>query len=364
MLVTAVSAEAQSPLEQAVVLARQKRYAEARKALEGAVEPAGLTQRIAFHRLKAAVASGLGDSATAANEMRSALALAPGDAGLQTATAAAELQAGLLDDALTHARAGGNTAAGQALIGDIQEKRGQYVEAVKAYQAAVALEPGWEQFRIALALELVQHYTFEPAIAVLEQAAPRFPKSARIRTLLGVAQYAAGRFDEAETAMTDALTLDPDLQPVYGYLAQAAFESPSAPPDRTLRTICSRDAEGTACLVLQSRAARAEGDAALLAQAVAKLKRTPEDSAVARCELGRVYQATGQLTEARTELETCVRLDPSPQNHYHLGLVYNRMGLVDLAQKEMELRHAAEERRSEDAARRQNAVQAFQYLIK
>src|SRR5258708_7338997 len=117
MLVTAVSAEAQSPLEQAVVLARQERYAEARKALEGAVEPAGLTQRIAFHRLKAAVASGLGDSATAANEMRSALALAPGDAGLQTATAAAELQAGLLDDAPQPAPRGGETAAGHGLRG-------------------------------------------------------------------------------------------------------------------------------------------------------------------------------------------------------------------------------------------------------
>jgi tetratricopeptide (TPR) repeat protein len=364
MLLSALGAEAQSPLEQAVVLARQQRYAEARKALEGVPEPAGIPQRIAFHRLKAAVASGLGDAATAANEMRSALALAPADAGLQTATAAAELQAGPLDDALAHARAAGGTAAGQALIADIQEKRGQYLDAVKAYQAAVALDPGREQFRIALALELVQHYTFEPAIAVLQQAAPRFPKSARIRTLLGVALYAAGRFDEAETSMTDALALDPGLEPVYGYLAQAAFESPSAPPERTLRTICSRDAEGVACVALQSRAARAEGDPAILAQVIAKLKRTPPDSAVARCELGWVYQATGQLAEARAELETCVRLDPSPQNHYRLGLVYNRLGFVELARKEMELRLTAGQKNSEDDARRRSAVQAFQFLIK
>ncbi len=330
--------------------------------MEGASEPAGIPQRIAFHRLKAAVASGLGDAAAAANEMRAALALAPADAGLQTATAAAELQAGRLDEALAHAAAGSNTPVGQALLGDIQEKRGQYVEAVKAYQAAVALAPAQEQYRVALALELVQHYTFEPAIAVLEQAAPLFPKSARIRTLLGVAQFAAGRYDDAETALTDAIGLDPDLEPVYAYLAQAALEAPSAPPDRTLKALCARDA--IVCSALKSRAARAMGDSTLQAQAVAELKRAPADSAVARCELGRVFQAAAQWTEARAELESCVRLDPSAQNHYRLGLVYNRLGLVDLAQQQMQLRQAAEERKAGETARRQNAVQTFQYFIK
>src|SRR5206468_10299410 len=99
--------------------------------------------------------------------------------------------------------------------GDIQEKRGDYVEAVKAYQAAVALAPDHEQYRVALALELLQHYTFEPAITVLEQAVPLFPKSARLRTLLGIAQYAAGRLEAAESAFTDAIAQQPDLEPVY-----------------------------------------------------------------------------------------------------------------------------------------------------
>ena len=58
-LLAAMSAAAQSPLERAVTLAREKRYAEAREALVGAQEPATVPQRIAFHRLRAAVASGL-----------------------------------------------------------------------------------------------------------------------------------------------------------------------------------------------------------------------------------------------------------------------------------------------------------------
>jgi tetratricopeptide (TPR) repeat protein len=353
---------AQSRLERAVTLAREKRYAEARQALEGAGEPTGTLQRIAFHRLKAAIASGLGDPAAAADEMRAALRLAPEDVPLQMATAAAELQAGRLDDALAHLRAGRNTAVGQALLGDIQEKRGRYVEAVKAYQAAIALAPDQEQYRVGLALELVQHYTFEPAIAVLKQAAPLFPKSARIRTLLGVAQYAAGRYEEAEDALTDALQLDPGLEPVYGYLAQVALESSSAPSERVLQVLCAHDA--ITCAALKSRTSRATGDAALQAHAVAELKRAPKDSAVARCELGRVYQAEERWDEARAELEACVQLDATPQNHYRLGLVYGRLGLTDLARKQMELRKAAVDRKSEEVARREKAVETFQYLIR
>lgn len=362
VLSMAIAAWAQTPLEQAVKFAREQRYAEAGKALEGTAEPAGTAQRIAFHRLKAAIASGLGNAAGAADEMLSALALAPEDAGLQTATAAAELQAGRLDDALTHAQAGSATALGQALLGDIQEKRGKYVEAAKAYQAAVALAPDREQYRVALALELLQHHTFEPAIMVLEQAVPRFPKSARLKVLLGVAQYASGRYEDAEASLTAAIEQAPELEPVYGYLAQAALEAPSAPSERTMKAICAR--EPVVCSALQSRTARETGDAELQATAVAALKRAPQGSAVARCELGRVYQVAAQWNLARVELEACVRLDPSPQNHYRLGLIYNRLGLVELAQQQMELREAAEKRKSDDTARRQDAVQAFQYLIK
>ena len=358
----AMCAAAQSPLERAVALAREKHYAEAHKLLEGVAEPPGTEPRIAFHRLKAAIASGLGDAGTAADEMRSALALAPADSGLLLAAAAAESQAGRWDDALLHARGAGNSALAQALIGDIQEKRGEYVEAAQAYQAAVALAPDREQYRIALALEFVEHQTFEPAIAVLQQAAPRFPKSAKIRVLLGIAQYALGQVDDAATSLTDAIAVDPNLEPAYAYLAQIALESAAAPPPRTLDALCGWNV--TACNGLKLRVARESDNAALRREAIEALKRAPAESAMARCELGRAYEWSGQWTEARAQMEACVRLDPSPQHHYRLGLIYNHLGLADLARRQMELRDAANQRMSEEVARREKAVQTFQYLLK
>src|SRR5690349_20024617 len=107
--------------------------------MAAAQEPAAIPQRIAFHRLKAAIASGLGEAASAAEEMRAALELDRENPGLLRAAAVAEAAAGELENALRHAGAAGNTAPAQSLIGDIQQRRGRHVEAAKAYQAAVAL---------------------------------------------------------------------------------------------------------------------------------------------------------------------------------------------------------------------------------
>jgi len=125
----------QTGLQEAVSLTRQGRYTEARQALSGVGEPEDVRQKIAFHRLKAAIASGLKEDAAAAEEMRAALRFSPRDAALLAGTAVAELQAG------------------------------QFPEAVGAYQEAIRLAPQNELYRIALATTLIQHQAFEAAIA-------------------------------------------------------------------------------------------------------------------------------------------------------------------------------------------------------
>ncbi len=357
-----VSALAQSALDQAISLARQKRYPEARALLETVAEPGEPQRRIAFHRLRAAVASGLGENAGAAHEMNLALALAPDDPGLLLATAAAELAAGALDNALQRASSAGNSAAAQSLLGDIHEKRGEYVEAAKAYQSAVALAPDREEYRIALALELVQHQTFLPAITVLEQAAPLFPKSARIRTLLGITQYALGNTRQAVSALTDAIQINPRMEPAYTYLARILLESSASPPQDALENLCRWD--NTVCAALKLRVAREQNNPALQTEATRTLEQAPSASAVARCELGRSYAWSGRWADARAQMEACVHLDPAPQNHYRLAHIYQQLGMAALAHREMTLRDQALRTVSEENQRRLDAIQAFRFTVK
>ncbi|HEX4748154.1 MAG TPA: tetratricopeptide repeat protein [Bryobacteraceae bacterium] len=355
----ALLAFAQKELEQAVTLARQGHYAEAEKALAGVSEPDDLNRRIAFHRLKAAVDSGVNKPQLAVEEMHFALALAPGNPDLVLATAVAELAAGQIDASLADAHSVPESPQQQALLGDIQEKKGDHVAAATAYEKAVQLAPDREEYRIAFGLELIKHQSFQPAIDLLETSDRLFPKSAKLRTLLGIAQYSAGYTEDAVHSLEDAISLDRTLDAPHRCLGEILLQSSAAPSEAAKTMLCAWSK--IVCSALQLRTARRTGDATLTAQAIAELKRAPAESAIGRCELGRAYEWNGNLHDARREMEACVRLDPSPQNHYRLALLYRRLDEPELAHKEMELRTAILARMSDETAVGLNALKGFEY---
>ncbi len=335
-LIAAAFATAENAIQRAIELARAKKYPEAAAALEGVSEPESAPQRIAFHRLKAAIASGLGEHERAVEEMRAALRLAPADAALRRATAVA-----------------------QTAFAEAEEKRGNYVSAARAFQSAVELAPDQEQYRLNLALELVQHQTFEPAITVLEQAAPVFPKSARIRTLLAVAYYAVARTDDAVRALTAALAVGPAFEPARDYLARIVLDSSAPPDEAAVNSLC-----GPKDAICAAAKLRRDRDSAAALNDLKAAARLEPESAVARCELGRALEWREQWAEARPEMEACVRLDPSAQNHYRLARIYKRVGRDDLAEGEIAAQKEAARRAGEEVERRERAVEAFQYVIR
>lgn len=362
VLALSASLYAQSGLEKAVQLARERHYSEARLALKGQPEPTDANQRIAFHRLRAAIASGLGEPAVAVQEMHAALALAPNNSNLLLATAISEMQAGLLNDALRRAESAGNTAMAHAIVGDIEDKRGDYAAAANAYQAAVSQAPNQEPYRVALAIELIQHQSFAAAIKLLKESAPLFPNSAKLRTLLGIANYASGFADDAIAEFENAIAIDPKFDPAYRCLAQVVLESSAPPKLKQVTLLCRWNA--VACEAVQLRIAREKDDAAAIRKAIASLERAPNENGLASCELARGYEWSHQLGPARREMETCVRLDPTPQNHYRLGTLYQKLGLSNRAQQQMALRNEIQAKMSEETAAGLNALESFKLEIK
>jgi tetratricopeptide (TPR) repeat protein len=348
---------AQSPLERAVALTKEKHYAQANQMLTGVLEPSDNIQRIAFHRLKAAIAAGMGKPADAAQEMGHALALAPGDTNLLLATAVSELGAALLDDALGHAQEAGNTPTAQAVIGDIQERRGDYTAAANAYKNAVLLAPNEESYRVALALELIRHQRFDPAIKLLKEAKPLFPKSAKVFTLLGIAQFANGSPEDAVSSFEGAIDSDPKFDAAYRCLLRILLEFPGPPSPRAAALLCRWDA--VACSAIRIRGLHANDDLARMRQAMALLERAPANNTVARCELGRAYEALNQLHAARSQMETCARLDSTPRNHYRLAMLYRKLGLKAQAREELALRTEIQKKMSQETAVGMNALASF-----
>lgn len=318
---------AQSALEKAATLARQHKFAEAKAALIGISEPSEIAPRIAFHRLKAAIASGLGDAPAAAREMRDALALTPNDPPILLATAISEMQAGLLLDAFQHA------------------------------QAAASLIPDNESYQLALATISIRSQDFSRAIKALQQVLPRFPHSGRLRTLQGIAEYAVGETSDAIDALESAITVEPNLDSAYRCLSRIVLQSAAVPSVKVAAILCHWDE--LTCAALHLRLAHAESDTKAQAKAMSALERAPGTNSMAHCELARGYEWSSRLADARSQMELCIRYDPSPQNHYRLSMIYKRLGMNEQANAELQARTRQLEHMSEETAAGLDALHAY-----
>jgi tetratricopeptide (TPR) repeat protein len=437
-------------IKQAVQLTREHRYAEAEATLKGVNAPPDPAQKIAFYRLRAAIASGLGHFAAAAENMDNAARLAPENQDLRIAAGIARLQeqvknhsnpaqtlkrlrsetlppqqavdirlrlaeilsranlfsdaavdfaaasavapdrgdllddlalanfrAGRLDDALASAersKSVADTGSIESLIGDIQEKRGDPLAAVHAYQTAVTLEPSEERYHLALGLELLRHQTFDAALVVLKQASTLFPQSVRVKILLGLAYYFVDRSADASQALLEATKLDPQNETAARYLGEITLQDTSTPAPAAIAQVCSFADEhpqnrtsDAFCGGILLKVARDSGDISRRPEILRRLQHAaqigPRES-LARCQLGKAFEWAGLWTQARPETEACVRLDPaSPDGHYQLSRIYRRLGVTALADQQTSLQQTAALRQSEESVRRTETVTKFLVLL-
>jgi Tfp pilus assembly protein PilF len=466
-------------MEWAAVLVRLHKYAAAESALRNVTPPTTPEELISFQRLKASIASGLGNSSSAAAEMEKALALRPHDAGLAMATATAELQsqdwrraaslaqnvferthevqagiilleaqlavkadfhgtleslratpwkpdeellvrqklaevlishgefaasveelkraveldpkradltynlalaqfkAGFFDDARRSAdkcKALEDTADLEDLLGDISEATGDSLTAVRSYQAAVALAPNDEKYRLALAVEFIRHKSFEPARVVIKQAEELWPQSWRIQLASAMIEYFAGSEEDASRILAHAAELLPEPEMPLRYLGNIQMEQASPPTPAAISQLCRYSDQHPRDGMLQyycgglmfrrdyltadnTHAEEIEGH---LHMAANLLDRDPAP----HCQLGKLYRWLERWKEAQLECETCVRMDPnSTDGHYRLAQIYQHLGQRERSRQEMELYRAASQRVADENARRDETMKTFLYTI-
>jgi tetratricopeptide (TPR) repeat protein len=375
--VKAAPSMAAARMELAVCLARLHRYKEAAVTLDPVAPPKDTPQLLLYRRLKASIASGNKDDATAADEMAKALEIAPGDRGLAVATAVAQFRAGRLDQALASSeksKAIQDSADIENLLGDIQERRGDSLAAVHGYQTAVALAPDNEEYRLSLALELLRHHTFEPAILVLEQGSKQFPASLRMRVALALGYFLVNRDSDATAALLGAMRLESGRAFVLDFLGDLLIDQSDTPDNGVVKEICG-DADAhtnsamaqAVCGGLLLRVQADQADDAHNAEPLARLRKAVQlagDNATARCQLGKALEMDQQWKDARQEMEECVRLRPdSTEWHYRLSRIYLRLGLGDLAKEQDRLRAEADQKLAAQSQQRYATLAQFLYAL-
>jgi tetratricopeptide (TPR) repeat protein len=259
------------------------------------------------------------------------------------------------------------------LLGQIDEKDGKFLEAVKEYDTAAHIDPSDDNL-FAWGGELLLHRTYEPAVDVFKFATQRFPDSPRLQIGLGMALYARGLYEESVDALLKAVDLSPDDPRCYQFLTRAYDSSPKQ-ADEVIQRF-RRYAE------LQPGNARAQYYYAMSLWKGKRLEQTDPDLKTveallkksiamdgtfpdAHVQLGNLYADQHEYQQSIPEYEHALELDPNlPDAHYRLGTDYVHAGQKDKAQEEFAVyqKLRAEHLAEDDKERAE--VQQFVYSAK
>jgi tetratricopeptide (TPR) repeat protein len=274
-------------------------------------------------------------------------------------------------------------------LGDIEEKVGNPLEAVREYQRAAELDPS-ELYLFDWGTELLTHRALEPATEVFAKGNRLFPKSVRMLVALGVTWYARGSCDQAAERLVSASDLDPDNPTPYLFLGRMQTVETTAlegsverlrrfaqlQPDNALANYyyavsLLKESRKQSASAMDSdsgsdsdteRTARVE---ALLQKAVGL---DPKLGA-AYLQLGILYAQRADFSRAISAYQKAIEVSPAeigPQldqtleeAHYRLAQAYQRTGEKAKAQEELEVHAKLAKKTKEDAERKRREIQQF-----
>lgn len=229
------------------------------------------------------------------------------------------------------------------LLGQIDEKEGNFVAAANDYETAAHLEPS-EENMFAWGSEMLLHRTYEPAIAIFQKASEMYPKSARILIGLGLALYSRGIYDKAVEALIAATDLNPRDARCYVFLSKAYNSSPLQADEVVERFRRYADLEPqnavaqyyyAVSLWKGKRVETANVNLALIETLLKKAIGLDDSLADAHVQLGNLYADTHEYSKSIPEYQRALEIDPNLSDaHYRLGTDLVHVGQKESAQKE------------------------------
>ncbi len=266
-----------------------------------------------------------------------------------------------------------NTAELHNLLGQIEEKNGEFVAAANEYETAAHMDPS-EQNLFDWGSEFLLHRTYEPAIDVFQQATLRYPNSPRLFIGLGMALYSRGKYDEAVKALLTAADLNPADPRPYLFLSKAYESSPNQADDVIQRFRRFAELQPSNALAIYYYAMslwkgkRAEDPGFDLGQIESLLQKVVTlDPAMpeAHVQLGNLYADQHQYAKSIPEYQRALELNANlPDAHYRLGQDYVHTGQKERAQEEFAVYQRLRAQHMADLDKERAEVKQFVYSAK
>ena len=259
------------------------------------------------------------------------------------------------------------------LMGEVEGKLRNPVEAVREYQLAAELNPS-ELNLFDWGSELLMHRAAQPAIEVFSKGNRLFPRSARMLLGLGAAWYASGSYEQAVQRFCDASDLNPADSTPYLFIGRLQ-SAETIPLDRLLDKL-------ERFVTLKPENALANYYYALT---LWKKRKGPEDSknfvqvesllqkavhldpklGVGHLQLGILYSEQKDSHKAILAYQKAIEASPQMEEaHYRLAQIYKRTGENLKAQQELEVFGQLSKKRIEEAERERREIQQFVYKLR
>jgi tetratricopeptide (TPR) repeat protein len=239
-----------------------------------------------------------------------------------------------------------DTAELHELLGEVEEKSGNYVAAANEYQRAAHMDPS-ESNIFYWGSELLLHQTLNPATEVFSEGVNRYPNSPRLAAGLGLALYWRDSYDDAVKALVKATDLAPSDPRPYYFLSKAYDRSHSQADEvieRFRRFVELRPQDGRAVYYYAMslwKGKQTETSGSYLDQVESLLERVIQLDplfAQAHLELGNLYSQQGKYAQAVPEYQRALKLDAKLVDaYYRLGQAYVHLDQRELAQKEFQI---------------------------
>jgi tetratricopeptide (TPR) repeat protein len=266
-----------------------------------------------------------------------------------------------------------NEAELHHLLGDIEEKSGNPLEAVRQYQRAAELDPSEPHF-FDWGSELLLHRAVEPAIEVFNKGNRSFPRSARILVALGVAWYSNGSYDQAAQRLCEASDQNPGDSKAYLFLGkiQGVETTQSECSTERLARFVKLQPENALANYYYAvnlwRRRKGPEDAESLAHVESLLKKSVAlDSrlGIGYLQLGVLYSERGDFPRAVVSYQQAIKVNPDLEEaHYRLAQAYKRTGEKAKAEQELQLYNQISKKKDEAVERERRESRQFVYTLR
>jgi tetratricopeptide (TPR) repeat protein len=259
------------------------------------------------------------------------------------------------------------------LLGDVEEKQGRPVEAVREYQRAAELTAS-EPNLFDWGAELLMHSAVEPAAEVFTKGNRLFPGSSRMLIGLGVAWYGRGSYDQAVQNLCQASDLNPADPAPYLFLGklQAVDTTASNDSANKLARFARLQPENAtanfyyAVSLWRLRTGPADAENSLLVESLLqKAVHLDPKLGPAFLQLGILYSERKDLSRAISSYERAIEASPRlEQAHYRLAQAYRQAGQAVKAQKELQTYEHISMETAEQVVRERRDIQQFVYTLR